>query len=54
MFTRALTVVKAVVRTKRFWSLVGLIVAAVGGAVFLPVVGIIETVSCTMLGGCVS
>ncbi|WAX26276.1 hypothetical protein [Ralstonia phage p2106] len=45
------TVVKAVLRDRRFWGLVAVAVAAVGVSV-VPA-GTIEAVGCALAGGCV-
>lgn len=44
----------AVVKTKRFWSLLAVAAVAFGAGATVPVLAVIETVTCALLGGCVS
>jgi hypothetical protein len=46
------TAFKGVLKSKKFWAGVALLVAAFGAAGLVPVVDAVSTIACTLLGGC--
>jgi len=51
--TKTVAVVKGIVKTKAFWSLVAVVAAAVLTPAGATIVKMAEAVSCAALGGCV-